>query len=91
MGIHNLLHSLNEEISERDSKIKFLSNRNSELIKVVATVRSLLEKSLKHPTGLNQSVYDSIDLCRASFSYMDYSSGKTKRDPPLAETDKILP
>jgi len=36
-------------------------------------------------------VYDSIDLCRASFAYMDYSSGLSKIDPPLTEAEKTLP
>jgi hypothetical protein len=75
---------------EKDSKIKSMEERNSALTKVVATVRTNLERAIKGHIPLNQAVYDSVDLCRANFKYMDYSSGQIKQDPPLNESDKIL-
>lgn len=82
--IQKCFDSLNRKVSNYEQK-------NSDLIKVVATVLQKLERSLKNPSLLNQAVYDSIDLCRANFSYMDYSSGQIKRDDPLKESDKTLP
>ena len=75
---------------EKDSMIKSMEERNSVLIKVVATVRTNLERAIKGHIPLNQAVYDSVDLCRANFKYMDYSSGQIKQDSPLTESDKIL-
>jgi hypothetical protein len=75
---------------EKDSKIKSMEERNSALTKVVATVRTNLERAIKGHIPLNQAVYDAVDLCRANFKYMDYSSGQIKQDPPLTESDKIL-
>ena len=75
---------------EKDSIIKSMEERNSALTKVVATVRNTLERAIKGHIPLNQAVYDAVDLCRANFKYMDYSSGQTKQDPPLTESDKIL-
>jgi hypothetical protein len=75
---------------EKDSMIKSMEERNSALIKVVATVRTNLERAIKGHIPLNQAVYDAVDLCRANFKYMDYSSGQIKQDPPLTESDKIL-
>jgi len=75
---------------EKDSKIKSMEERNSALTKVVATVRANLERAIKGHIPLNQAVYDAVDLCRANFKYMDYSSGQIKQDPPLNESDKIL-
>lgn len=75
---------------EKDSIIKSMEERNSALIKVIATVRTNLERAIKGHIPVNQAIYDSVDLCRANFKYMDYSSGKIKQDPPLTESDKIL-
>ena len=75
---------------EKDSTIKSMEERNSALTKVVATVRTNLERAIKGHIPVNQAVYDSVDLCRANFKYMDYSSGQIKQDPPLTESDKIL-
>ena len=75
---------------EKDSIIKSMEERNSALIKVIATVRTNLERAIKGHIPVNQAIYDSVDLCRANFKYMDYSSGQIKQDPPLTESDKIL-
>jgi hypothetical protein len=75
---------------EKDNAIKNMEERNSALIKVVATIRTNLERAIKGHVPLNQAVYDAVDLCRANFKYMDYSSGQIKQDPPLTESDKIL-
>jgi hypothetical protein len=86
-----LLRELENHINSNDKRIKDLSEQIHSLIKVVATVRQSLERGVKSPTLLNKAVYDSIDLCRASFAYMDYSSGLSKIDPPLTEAEKTLP
>ena len=75
---------------EKDNMIKSMEERNSALTKVVATVRTNSERAIKGHSPLNQAVYDAVDLCRANFKYMDYSSGQIKQDPPLTESDKIL-
>jgi hypothetical protein len=81
---------IQSNLIEKDNMIKSMEERNSALTKVVATVRSNLERAIKGHIPLNQSVYDAIDICRANFKYMDYSSGQIKQDPPLTESDKIL-
>ena len=81
---------IQNNLIEKDSMIKSMEERNSALTKVVATVRSNLERAIKGHIPLNQAVYDSVDLCRANFKYMDYSSGQIKQDLPLTESDKIL-
>lgn len=81
---------IQNNLIEKDNMIKSMEERNSALTKVMATIRTNLERAIKGHTPLNQAVYDSVDLCRANFKYMDYSSGKTKQDPPLGELDKIL-
>ena len=86
-AINVIQNSLNEE----DNLISRMSDKNSQLIKVIATIRTNLERAIKGHAPLNQAVYDAVDLCRANFKYMDYSSGQIKQDPPLSESDKILP
>jgi hypothetical protein len=92
------MDSLNSSIEnilnyQRDTEqtIKNMVDKNARLTKAIATIRSLLERSLKNPSNLNAAVYQSIDVCRANFIYTDYSTGKTKQDPPLADTEKTLP
>jgi hypothetical protein len=74
-----------------EKTIKDMVERNAKLTKVIAIIRSLLERSLKNPSNINAAVYETIDLCRANFVYTDYSSGHNKIDPPLTEAEKILP
>jgi hypothetical protein len=85
-----LLHELESNINSNDKQIKELCERVHSLIKVVATVRQSLERGVKTPALLNKAVYDSIDLCRANFSYMDGSTGLNKIDPPMTEAEKTL-
>jgi len=91
LSINDCITHLQARYHEYEILIKGMETRNSELIKLVATIRSNLERAIKNPSTLNQAVYDSIDLCRANFKYMDYSSGQFKQDPPLSNEDKKLP
>jgi hypothetical protein len=91
MNIATNLAEIQNSFDDLRRKISSYEKKHSDLVRVVATVLQKLERSLKNPSLLNQAVYDSIDLCRANFSYMDYSSGQIKQDAPLADSDKILP
>lgn len=89
--LSNLVNQLIDYQRDNDKIIRDIQQKNSNLIKTIASVRSILERTLKNPGTLNSSVYECIDLCRANFVYLDYSTGKTKCDPPLNESEKILP
>ena len=91
MNTIDAIWTIQNALVEKDHIIKNMEERNSSLIKIVATIRTNLERAIKGHTSLNQSVYDAVDLCRANFKYMDYSSGQIKQDPPLSDSDKILP
>lgn len=91
MNIATNLAEIKNSFDDLNRKISSYEKKHSDLVRVVATVLQKLERSLKNPSLLNQAVYDSIDLCRANFSYMDYSSGQIKQDDPLKESEKILP
>ena len=91
MNTIDAIWTIQNALVEKDHIIKNMEERNSSLIKIVATIRTNLERAIKGHTPLNQSVYDAVDLCRANFKYMDYSSGQIKQDPPLSDSDKILP
>ena len=90
MNTIDAIWTIQNALVEKDHAIKNMEERNSALTKVIATVRTNLERAIKGHIPLNQAVYDSVDLCRANFKYMDYSSGQIKQDPPLTESDKIL-
>jgi hypothetical protein len=90
MNTIEAIWTIQSSLVEKDNVIKSMEERNSSLTKVVATIRTNLERAIKGHIPLNQAVYDAVDLCRANFKYMDYSSGQTKQDAPLTESDKIL-
>lgn len=85
------LSFLQNTLDEKDRSIRQMEQKNAQLTKVLCNIRTSLERSLKNPSLLNQAVYDAIDQCRANFKYMDYSSGQTKQDAPLNESEKNLP
>lgn len=94
MNSPSLNDSVNQILAyqqETNKTIQGLVNRNNDLTKTIAAIRTSLERCLKKPSDLNDAVYQCIDLCRANFVYMDYSSGKNKKDPPLTESEKTLP
>ena len=90
MNTIDAIWTIQNALVEKDHAIKNMEEKNSTLVKVIATVRTNLERAIKGHIPVNQAIYDSVDLCRANFKYMDYSSGKIKQDPPLTESDKIL-
>jgi hypothetical protein len=90
MNTVDAINTIQSSLIEKNNIIKRMEEKNSQLIKVVATIRTNLERAIKGHIPLNQAVYDAVDLCRANFKYMDYSSGQIKQDPPLSESDKIL-
>lgn len=90
LKVTRLLHEVENEILIADRKIKDLVDRNSNLIRVLATIRQTLERTLKNPANLNEAVYNSINLCRANLVYTDGSTGNNKIDSPLTEEEKTL-
>jgi hypothetical protein len=90
MNTIEAIWTIESSLVEKDNIIKNMEERNSVLTKVVATVRTNLERAIKGHTPVNQAVYDAVDLCRANFKYMDYSSGQIKQDAPLTDQEKIL-
>lgn len=90
MNTIEAIWTIQSSLVEKDNTIKNMEQRNSALTKVLATVRTNLERAIKGHIPLNQAVYDAVDLCRANFKYMDYSSGEIKQDPPLTDQEKTL-
>ncbi len=89
--IDNAINTIIQYQHNTEKTIKDSVERNAKLAKVIANIRSLLERAIKNPSNLNIAVYESIDLCRANFVYTDYTSGQNKIDPPLTEAEKTLP
>lgn len=90
-SLNSCIDSILSYQRESEKTISDMVDRNACLIKALSGVRSLLERSLKNPSLLNSAVYDSIDICRANLVYLDYSSGKNKKDTPLLDGEKTLP
>lgn len=64
--------------------------KNLSLFKILATVKNDLEKTLKKPESLKETVYRCIDLLRENTPYYSASENITKIDPPLNDNEKTL-
>lgn len=88
--INQLLNEVQSELMTLNVAHRNTSERNIELFKILATVKSDLEKTLKKPESLHETVYRCIDLLRANTPYFSTNEGVTKVDPPLTEEQKTL-
>lgn len=89
--IQESINNIHSYFIQQEEKNKKIIDRNCDLIKVLATIRNNLERSLKDHKKLNDAVYDSIDLCRQNLIYTEMSTGVNKIDPPLKDEEKTLP
>jgi len=90
MNINNLLHQVENEFVDLQRKYSKTVEKNNDLFKVLATVKNDLEKTLKKPESLKDTVYQCIDLLRANTPYYSTNEGTTKVDPPLTLEQKTL-
>lgn len=88
--IAGLLDQARCDLDLLDKSHKQTVERNLELFKVLATVKNDLEKTLKKPETLNETVYKCIDLLRENTPYFSTNEGVTKFDPPLTQEQKTL-
>lgn len=88
--IANMARNIESAAVSLERNINQLVERNSNLFKALATIKTNLERALKQPANLNQTVYDSINLARTLTPYTEASTGKVKIDPPLTEEEKTL-
>lgn len=88
--ISTLLNQIQIEFNETQKNHSKTVERNIELFKILATVKNDLEKTLKKPEVLFETVYKCIDLLRANTPYFSTNEGVTKIDPPLTQEQKTL-
>lgn len=88
--IANMARNIESAAITLERNINQLVERNSNLFKALATIKTSLERALKQPSNLNQAIYDSINLARTLTPYTEASTGKVKIDPPLTEEEKTL-
>lgn len=89
-NIQNLLRQLESEYILEKANHQKTVDRNCELFKILATVKNDLEKTLKKPESLKETVYGCINLLRANTPYYSTNEGCNKIDPPLTEDQKTL-
>ena len=86
----SLLRELELDIQELNKKCLDLSERNNDFFKIMATVKNDLEKTLKKPEILKETVYNCINLLRENTPYYSATEGHSKTDPPLTNEQKTL-
>lgn len=90
MIVSNLLHQIENEFTDLQRNHQKTVEKNNNLFKILATVKNDLEKTLKNPESLKDTVYQCIDLLRANTPYYSTNEGITKVDPPLTDEQKTL-
>lgn len=87
--ISSSANSILNEINTIERNYRDVVERNIHLVKVLATIKTSLERCLKQHQNLNSAVYEAIDLARTVTPYTN--SGKMVCDPPLTDAEKTLP
>lgn len=87
-NISNSARSILSDIETIQRDYYKMVERNGDLIKALATIKTQLERTLKQPANLNNTVYDCINLARSVTPYTN--NGKTVVDPPLTDSEKTL-
>jgi len=90
MNIISLLGQVQSEFEVLSRNYSKATERNSELFRILATVKNDLEKTLKKPETLKDTVYNCIDLLRQHTPYYSATEGTNKIDPPLTDEQKTL-
>lgn len=62
--------------------------RNAVLIKVCATVKNDLERGLKKPENLLETVFKLVDMCREVTPHYSINDNRTVIDPHLTDDEK---
>lgn len=88
--IVELLHRIESELFTLNNDHKKTVDKNIEYFKIMATVKNDLEKTLKKPETLYDTVYKCIDLLRFHTPYYSTNEGVTKIDPPLTDEQKTF-
>ena len=88
--ITNILSELQSEAESLERNNHKTIERNLELFKILATVKNDLEKTLKKPETLKETVYNCINLLRANTPYYSATENVNKIDPPLTDEQKTL-
>jgi hypothetical protein len=90
MNITNLLSQIQSEFDQLQRNHTKSVEKNNDLFRVLATVKNDLEKTLKNPDTLKNTVCACIDLLRANTPYYSATEGVNKIDPPLTDEQKVL-
>lgn len=88
--VSSLLNQIEKEFDQLSRNYQNLSERYNDLFRILATVKNELEKTLKKPDTLKETVYGCIDLLREHTPYYSSTEGINKIDPPLTEEQKTL-
>lgn len=89
-NISELLHQIQSKFDSMSANFSRTAEKNNDLFKILATVKNELEKTLKKPETLKDTVYNCIDLLRANTPYYSATEGTNKIDPPLSDEQKTL-
>lgn len=87
----NISHHLNEAMSLVNSisdKNHRLCEKSHSQIKVLAKVKVDLERCLKSPNLMLDTIFNCIDACREITPYFSTDAQATKIDPPLSQEEK---
>ena len=86
--LSDCLSTLNSLFDKQAEANGILGQRNEQYFKTLAAVKNDLERAVKNPDKLLDTVFASIDTLRAITPYYSTDLGKNKIDPSLTDEEK---
>lgn len=87
-NFHNKISELSNIFSNLVRENSKMVEKNIQLFKILATVKNDLEKCLKNPNNIANSMVNSINILREVTPYYSADAEKNKIDPPLSDEEK---
>jgi chromosome segregation ATPase len=84
------LGEIDNLINDQKRKISNLVEKNSDLIRALAKIKTDLERALKDKSKLNDAVYGAINIARNLTPYSSDYGLSHKIDDPLSDSEKTL-
>jgi len=82
------INKINQAFDDLSRRHSATSERNQTYFKILATVKNDLERAVKSPEKLLDTVFKSIDTIREITPYYSADQGVNKIDPPLTDQEK---
>ena len=86
--VQESVNNIMDHIHNVENLYRLSGERNATFMKVCATVKNDLERGLKNPKNLLETVFKLVDMCREVTPHYSIDTNRTVVDHPLTEEEK---